>query len=279
MLYNPQGDYKKNIYSYLNQVSSLIIIDNSDSQSVLQLDELTSLPDVTYVCNGQNLGIAYALNQAANIAINKDYDYLLTMDQDSLADKDLIKNYNIFLSSIDQTEIGILAPSVQYLPEVGDEKITENKEVNTAITSGCLLNIKAYIKAGPFKEELFIDYVDFEYCLRLRKIGFKIIQIAAAKIYHQLGVLQKRKLIKSIFVTNHSPERYYYRTRNRSYVNKRYFISFPLFTLKDFLIFMNEIIKLLFYENKKLMKLKMIYWGWSDFLFCKYGKIKHNHLK
>ena len=248
------------------------MIDNSDSPNVSLLNELISKPKVKYIDNKNNLGVAYALNQAASLAKKEEYHYLLTMDQDSNADSKLLENYENFLNSNDQNHIGMLAPIPKYLPERRKENMPLTKEVDVAITSGCLLNLNSYEETGPFMEKLFIDYVDFEYCLRLKKNGFKIIQLGKAKIYHQLGQLQKRKFIyKTIYVTNHLPIRYYYRTRNRFYVAKKYITSFPLFVLKDFFIFINELVKIIIYEKMKLLKYKMILSGLVDYYKNNYG--------
>lgn len=239
---------------------------------------MISNPKVKYMANESNFGIAYALNQAAKIALKEKSDFLLTMDQDSIADSDLIKNYKNFLGKNDKDLIGMIAPTIQYLPELKTKPIPIEKEVEVAITSGCLLNLDSHTKTGPFKDELFIDYVDFEYCLRLRKLGFKIIQLGEAKIYHNLGQLEKRKFIfKKIYVTHHYPIRYYYRTRNRLFVAKKYFMTFPIFVIKDWFIFLNEFIKILFFEKKKSLKLKMSGYGIFDFLFMRYGKFEDVH--
>ena len=140
------------------------------------------------------------------------------------------------------------------------------------------MNLSAYKKVGPFNEDLFIDYVDFEYCLRLRKKGFKVLQLGVAKIYHQLGQLEKRNFIfKTIYVTHHSSIRYYYRTRNRLFVTKKFILSFPLFVLKDFFIFINELVKIVLFEKNKMSKLKILTYGVSDFLLGRYGKFEDIH--
>ena len=278
VLYNPEEDCIQNINSYLHQVSLLIIVDNSDYTNTTLLNELISNPKVKYIANNTNLGIAHALNQAATIVKKDDYDFLLTMDQDSSADSNLIENYNYFLLSNDFSKIGILAPVPSYIPETSKENVQSVKELDVAITSGCLLNLSVYEKSGPFKDDLFIDYVDFEYCLRLKKKGFKIVQISKAKIYHQLGNLEKHHFIfKPIYVTHHLPIRYYYRTRNRLFVAKKYILSFPAFVLKDFFIFINEILKIIFLENNKCLKIKRIIRGLMDYIKNKYGKFENIH--
>jgi rhamnosyltransferase len=273
VLYNPDKECIKNINSYLDQVNFLYLVDNSEIQNAELCNKLILSSKVKYIANGMNLGIAQALNQAAVLAQQDKFSFLLMMDQDSSADSELIKYYVKYLSSNDISKLGMLAPVPIYSPEITNADYPIFKEVEVAITSGCLVNLKVYDKAGPFDEKLFIDYVDFEYCLRLRKMGFSIIQIGKANIYHQLGNLEKRKFIfKKIYVTDHSPIRYYYRTRNRLYVAKKYFKTFPAFILKDFVVFLNELLKILLYETHKLFKIKSIVQGVMDFLNGRYER-------
>lgn len=278
VLYNPDIECIMNINSYLNQVAFLYVIDNSETQNTELSDRLILNSKVKYIPNEMNLGIAHALNQATVLAQQNNFEFLLMMDQDSSADSELIKYYVEYLASNDISKLEMLAPVPIYSPEIKKEDYPISKEIDVAITSGCLVNLRVYDKAGPFDEKLFIDYVDFEYCLRLRKMGFSIIQIGKANIYHQLGNLEKRKfLFKKIYVTNHSPIRYYYRTRNRLYVATKYFSSFPLFVLKDFFVFLNELLKIIFFEEKKSLKIKLILYGFYDFLLSKYGRFENIH--
>ena len=162
---------------------------------------------------------------------------------------------------------------ISYLPSFRKKSFNGFSEMKIAITSGSLMNLKVFYKIGPFIEDLFIDYVDFEYCLRLKKNKYQILQVKSAQIYHQLGELKLHKFFfKKIYVTNHSPTRYYYRTRNRLYVVRKYLNVFPSFVIRDFLIFFNELIKIIFYEKNKIKKMKMILFGIRDFMKNNYGK-------
>jgi len=195
------------------------------------------------------------------------------MDQDTSVELRLIEKYENFLLSNNISDIGILAPVPVYDPGFNNEQGMNVEEKDVVITSGSLLNLKAFQKVGFFKDYLFIDYVDFEYCLRLRKNKYKIIQLCSAKVYHKLGNLEKHKILfKNIYVTHHSPLRYYYRTRNRFYVGSRYLTMNPIFVIKDVLVFINELVKVIFYEREKSLKLKMIFHGMMDFVRNKYGQ-------
>ena len=109
-------------------------------------------------------------------------------------------------------------------------KATENiscsfKDVNQLITSGSLVNLKTLSAIGNFDENLFIDEVDFEFCLRAVTKGYRIIQFTHIFLHHQLGVITYHRSLKSNKSTPrtlHSPIRLYYLTRNFLYVKKKY---------------------------------------------------------
>ena len=275
VLFNPDDGCIENINSYLNQIDYLLVVDNSDVQNSSLVNKLIQNSRIKYVFNNQNLGIANALNQAADFAFKNGFDFLLTMDQDSSVDSKLIQNYRKFFLSSNFSDIGILAPVPNYYPESDEEKLPGSKEKDVVITSGCLLNLRIFEKVGPFKEDLFIDYVDFEYCLRLWRKKYRVVQLYSAKIYHQLGNLERKNILFwKIYITNHTPIRYYYRTRNRLYVDIKYLLVYSSFVFKDIFIFFNELIKVIFFERDKLYKLKMILFGIKDFLRNKYGKFE-----
>jgi rhamnosyltransferase len=69
---------------------------------------------------------------------------------------------------------------------------------------------------GFMREELFIDYVDFEWCWRVLKYGYKIISIPAVSIRHKLGDVTKTIGNRKIAIR--SRIRYYYMIRNGFYI-------------------------------------------------------------
>ena len=65
---------------------------------------------------------------------------------------------------------------------------------------------------GKMAEELFIDYVDIEWGLRARRLGFQSYGVCAALMAHDLGETPVKFMGKSLPV--HSAMRHYYHFRN-----------------------------------------------------------------
>ena len=85
-------------------------------------------------------------------------------------------------------------------------------EVEKTLSSGFFYSREVIEKIGLKNEDLFIDLVDWEWCWRARKKGYKIIGNADVIIEHQLGDSSKDLGFREVNLR--SPMRHYYITRN-----------------------------------------------------------------
>ena len=267
VLYRPTEAVAANIESYLDQVDRLFVVDNSESGSCANWP-LMAQPNVIYLPNHANFGIAAALNVGARRAAAAGYDLLLTMDQDSNAAPDMVARMLECLEGREWAQVGMLSP-FHVTKSEHQPGSAACEDVMTPMTSGCLLNLRAYEAVGPFLEELFIDFVDNEYCLRLRKNGFAVLRANHARLQHSVGDTKK---YGPFIATNHSPLRRYYKTRNRFLVFSRYLEEFPGHCLFDLVRLVKEIGSIVLFEEEKGAKLRMMWRGWCDFRRGRYGK-------
>ena len=275
ILYYPDAQVYDNIETYVDQVDKLFIFDNTPEKDYSSTHPVPQYPNAEYISSGKNRGIGQPLNSIALRSIKEGYRFLLTMDQDSKASMNMVEEYLSFINSqIFDAATGLLCPFVTYLNYPKKNPGTPYSEVEEAFTSGSLLNLSTYQHIGGFNEKYFIDYVDNEYCLRLRKYHFHMYQINTAQCLHQLGNTQTRKLLfMNISITNHQPIRYYYRTRNRLKLLWEYSLHFPLYSLVDLFSFFKELFKIIVYEQQKSQKMRMISFGIRDFVLGKDGEI------
>ena len=89
-------------------------------------------------------------------------------------------------------------------------------EVDHLITSGCLVPMQVWNDAGHFLDDLFIDYVDIEWSLRLRHRGWHLYGVGAATLSHSIG--DKVAHWWGIPFPWHSPLRHYFIFRNAAYL-------------------------------------------------------------
>ncbi|TPE20423.1 glycosyltransferase family 2 protein [Clostridium perfringens] len=284
--YNIGNELSKCFYSILNQVDKVIIVDNgSDLETVKYINHLKKEHSnkVEYLLNQNNMGIAFALNRGIELALKENFEWILTLDNDSIATEGMVdvmlKTYSK-LSKNEQKDVVSLFPTHLEInfKNFKNEKSEFNKlnynYIETDITSGNILNKKLFYSVGFFNESLFIDYVDFEYCLRLSEYGYKQIKVHDAKLIHHLGNSKQIKIFnKRIDYTNHSALRRYYITRNRFFIWNK-FKKHKAFITFDKSAFIKETIKIILFENNKYQKIKMTLKGFKDYKNKKFGKLK-----
>ncbi|MDM0546290.1 glycosyltransferase family 2 protein [Clostridium perfringens] len=274
--YNPEIERLRcNIESINNQIKTIVLIDNGSS-NIEQIKELVKFFDLTLIQNLENEGIAKALNQALEYSHVNGFQWLLTLDQDSISDDKFMYNYYFFLEKNKRiSNLALLTPKIIDRNLVCDNKSFE-KEYNecfTAITSGSLINVEIAKRVGGFKNELFIDGVDFEFCLNLKSNGYRIFRINKAKLYHELGHIKVNKFLGAKFITtNHSALRRYYYFRNKIYITKKYYSKYKKWTIKYLFSGIKTLLFIIFFENNKINKLKFSLKGIYDGIFNNYGK-------
>lgn len=271
VLFNPDVDVVQNISSYIACVEKVYIIDNSNFSNEHLFRTLPFTDSLEYVFNNGNLGIAKALNIGCELAIKAGMQWVLTMDQDSRFLNLDSKIISPVLNTVD-SHIVLYYPNVLLEGVVYDRYIMENNEPIIVMTSGNFINLKAYQIVAGFDDKLFIDYVDIDYCLKLRAAGYAIALLPDAYLAHELGQSKSVTLLTfKAIVTNHSSLRRYYITRNRLYVSKKYKTVSSVFTKTEKRIFINDLLKILLFEDQKISKLKSIFRGYKDFRNNKFG--------
>ena len=265
VIYNPDVSVARNIHTYINAVDHVYIVDNSEMPDFSMPERRTSF---SYVANGNNLGVAHALNQGAKMAIEDGYAWLLTMDQDSTPAENMIAVMIDRLNSMDTDMVGIVSPvyNLQHKTATMDSE-------SWVLTSGNLLNLSAYRLCGDFEEKLFIDHIDHEYCLRLRKHGYHIEICQNAFLAHELGdSLKSNFLFYRRAIVQHSTLRWYYFLRNGLYVSCKYVYFCPGFLLYFIKQAAKELLKILLVYGHKTKYLKITFEAIRDAIIGHYGK-------
>jgi rhamnosyltransferase len=184
---------------------------------------------------GSNLGIASALNAGLRWAELQQVDFVITFDQDSEPASDMVARLldahrHLMAKGV---RVGALGPQqvdrrsgkrAAFLAPIHllRHKLRADQacvvEVDHLITSGCLIPTEVWQGAGSFLDELFIDYVDIEWCLRLRSRGWHLFGVGSAVLNHSIGDTVLQWCGYQVF--EHSPLRHYYLMRNGVHLQK-----------------------------------------------------------
>ena len=283
--YNVENDFKERINRLKGKVDEIIVVDNgSKAETINMLNELEK--EVTVIYLEDNKGIASALNKGIKYSIEKGYNWILTLDHDSIITDNMIKNMLTCYEGLNnelKEKVAMLVPvHVEEKEYQNGSNINEEKDSNsyievlTEITSGALTKAEIYKNVGMYDEKLFIDLVDHDYCLSLNKKGFKIIQVNNATLIHNLGESVKKSVLGlKMIPTNHSPLRRYYMSRNRHYIWDKYKEDFPSWVLTDKRRFITENLKIVLFEDNKIEKFKYIKKGIKDYRNNIFGKFNN----
>ncbi len=276
ILYHPTEKVISNIRSYYDVVDEIFVYDNTEAKTPVQ-EGLLQLEKVVLIHDFENKGISIRLNDAANKAIERQYDWLLTMDQDSKFNQQEIINYiNCFNEYKVKSNVAMFGP--RYRDENISSAICNGEEVDALITSATLLNLQLFKTIGEFDEALFIDSVDHEYCVRAKLKGYSVIRFNNIYLHHVIGNVLSRASIKSLFLVKkqkeiHSPLRLYYMYRNMLYLENKYRDTDKAFAklIRQYVI--THIKVCLLYGRASLKIIRYLRAAYKDYKNMKMGKI------
>jgi rhamnosyltransferase len=276
--FSPRPEDLGNLAKVRPQVEDLVVVDNGSSEEKLQLLR-TARQELNFALieNGQNLGIAAALNIGVRWAQQNGSKWVALFDQDSAVTDgfipQMLADFEYYAS---QRNILLLAPRYKD-PKSGIERVCgldEDGGPFVTITSGSLLPIDAFEKCGYFKEELFIYTVDDEYSLRLRSQGYSIALSPHAVLLHTSGIPSSYSVFgKQLFeTTNYRPGVRYYVSRNRVWMSRMYGAQYPRWVRGALRASIIDLFKLAIAEESRLVKVKMVFLGFRDGLLGRMGK-------
>ena len=273
ILYHPDIEQlSDNIQTYLNGLNQLYVYDNSESKTPGIEEALLKLhPSIQYHYFKANEGIANRLNQAIAQATSNQYDYLLTMDQDSSFKDGDFDKYKLSIQSSGDSNVAQFGVNCQ--PDFTLPK-DEPEEVLTLITSGSVLNLSLTEHIGPFNEDLFIDFVDAEFSYRVIQNGYTNLMFSNIVLNHALGTLVEGRGLgnfkKSMRII-HAPTRVFYIVRNGLYLlfkAQGLTSSMKKDVIRCIKIIKNDLI----YNPELLAVYKNLFSGISAFLMNRMGK-------
>lgn len=223
--YFPDVDFFDRLIKLSKIIHKIYVVDNTPEVSPI-LNRC--LPDNIKINNlKENKGIAKALNIGAEHAFNDKADFVFFFDQDSNPEQSMIYTLIDVSSGFVDSNVAVVGPAyfdtrlakkapfitfkngrLYRVPAEGDKLI----EADYLITSGSIISRKSWESIGPHDDSLFIDYVDIEWCLRAKSLGWRVIGVPYVVMEHTLGDEPISVFGKKLPV--HSPIRHYYFFRN-----------------------------------------------------------------
>ncbi|HDD24662.1 MAG TPA: glycosyltransferase family 2 protein [Chloroflexi bacterium] len=204
-----------------------VVVDNGSTDGSVPAIR-ARFPGQPVIETGENLGFAEGNNVGLRYARERGADYALLLNNDVEVAPDFLTR---LIEVIDaDPSIGVVGPMIYYfdLPDtiwsagghidwargrssmIGvDERHNERSHITREVdfVSGCalLVRMSALEKAGDLDSRFFMYYEETEWCVRIRRAGYRIMHVPQAKIWHKIKPNARAD----------SPLAHYYMTRNR----------------------------------------------------------------
>jgi len=274
--YHPAEEMIDRLHQILSQVDYLVVVDNgSPDKHRERLCATLGDTRCSFLESGVNEGIAKALNRGVQHAMGLNAEFMLLLDQDSQCEPGFVETMRDAASDTASFSGTIYSPL--HISRKSGEPLGlflgSDGEPFVVITSGSLFHRSLYERVGPFDDSLFIDMVDDEYCLRLRRLGGTIHLVREAILMHEVGDPEQYVLFgKYTFsISNHSAKRRYFIVRNRLLVLKSHYTDNPRYTIFMLRMTAIETIKIVLVPKDRMQKLWLSFRGFLDALVDRRG--------
>lgn len=288
--YNPDAGLGARLKAIARECRLVYVIDNGSATAALKaLRSAAKAAKAKLIELGKNTGIAHAQNVGLNLAFKTKAEAVILFDHDSTPRPG-------FAAALLQTAAALPVPAIvgsrvfdvnlhsfakhpcqgglffarRFCPENG-----MLADALMVIASGSLVTRRVYGLVGGMREDFFIDYVDWEYCLRAReKFGVPTVVCGAAVLDHARGERVGRRVLGiTVHPPGYSAMRYEHIFRNRACLLRAYFFKSRGFSSFELVATVRDLILLLF-EQRPFALLWLALRSWFSGLIQKAADTK-----
>jgi rhamnosyltransferase len=267
--FNPDNNLRHVAESVVAQCQRLIIVDNTPAGRRCALDVVGEYDGVTILRSPHNVGLAKALDRG--ISESGDAEFLFLLDQDSTPPNFLVEHLVALLDA--DTVRGAAGPAPwdaiaeRYLdPRTSRRPIVA--EMPVIITSAMLLRRTAYASTQGMRQDFFVDCVDQDLCLQVRRAGWSIVQDKSLLLPHSLGETTWHGVgWFRLRATHHPMWRLYWIARNGVMLSVENLGFDPRWAVTNMLILGYWFLTVALFERPRLARLAALTRGSFDGLF------------
>ena len=148
--------------------------------------------------------------------------------------------------------------------------MSDTLEESLFLELGDIIRINAPTNEDINEHVFFIDYIDTEFCLRLRQNGYNLYTLPNIFLYHWLGKVYTKRIFNYTFnyTMSESSVRWYYKFRNRIRTYLLYGKIFPRWVLEDIYLVFKELIKIVILGPNRILCCKYVLKGIVDGILC-----------
>ena len=258
-----------------------ITVLNADDADPLRPALAEAFPAVEAIDLDRNLGSAGGFSEALRIGFERGLSWIWLFDDDSVPHPDGLRELMAVVEAgqNERGSLGILAP-LQVSPDrrfgvarwrdgiaaisQGDLGGVAPLDVDVAYWAGLLVGRHVVERIGYPRAEFFRCFGDYEYCLRARGAGFRVVAVPASHVEHDHGPPNRVvRLGRPSVRLRYPPSRYYYHVRNAGYT-MRFVLRSPRAMVRHVLAQIRQMVGDLIYSDQKLRRVQMRLLGLVD---------------
>jgi rhamnosyltransferase len=231
--YHPDGRLAQVVEAALRSCALVIVADNTPAASASAAEKLDQ-PNVRVLRSGRNLGLAAALNLGLR-ELPDDAAAVLFLDQDSVLPPDLVAG---LAEHLRDPAVGVVGPAPVDAEKGGQYETLsvlhgDVSDRYSVITSGMLVRRSCFATVPAFREDFFVDCVDIDFCLRLRRAGVRIVRDKNLVLPHSIGDGRDHRLlfVLPVRVLHYAAWRHYWVARNGMVLTREHWRALPGFAL------------------------------------------------
>lgn len=297
------GDCIESLKSINYADCEILVVDNASKDSSPKAIA-NKFPGIKIIRNKTNLGFAGGMNVGIREAMEFNPEFILLLNQDVLVDKNFLTELVDKMQS--DKKIGVIGPKIYFhsgagaMPDkklwavgaefvnarvwgsevymagvvpIGCGEMDEGQYDNLNETDGmpgCCMLIKTEVikKIGLLDERFFVFHEDDDYCIRIRRAGYKVCVAPKSVIWHKVSTSfrsKKELLDKDFWYIEENPQVIYYGYRNWLWVLRKHFpkkVVVRVFVMYALKLFLRQLWKL---SKSKRLSLQLVYLHYSAF--------------
>ena len=205
----------------------ILVVDNdSQDDSVNRIRE--AIPGVEIIESGRNGGFAYGCNVGIRLALERKYDYIWLLNNDTLVNEETLPQMLGKFSENSASEVGIVGSLIRHLDFPYDVQAIGGGSINylTGQTknvlefehlggvdyitgASMLVSRKVFERIGLLDEGYFMYWEDVEFCVRAKKAGFGIAVATDSLVLHKEGASIGSKSLRKTLIQNEAQTRFF----------------------------------------------------------------------
>ena len=249
-------EYLKYIETYAPFIDKLYILNVTTQDLDEFYQEIKRYPNVE-IANMEDFGEAYSYKVLYDKQIEDGFDLGMVLELGYYYEDECFNKIKQFAFEKKLDDVAIITPAPLYGCQTHERKPEKYREIKGCKFVGVLLNLAIYAQYD-FDLEYYQTTFDYDYCVRVRHDGKKIIFLQNEVLRNINYRLIERKLFfQTVTTYDKDPMELYYETRNKLYLWEKYKYIDPEYIALDKKLTKAELHEMRFrdkgFKDKKIM--------------------------